>query len=734
MSVQVASLFGTLKLHDEDWKRGIREAKDDSRSVGDSLKSMGASVRNVGIGMTLATAPLVAFGVAGIGVASSFDATFTEISARTGIVGDDLDMLKNTAIKWGADTVFSAQQSADAFLQLLTTGMSTTDAITTMESVLTGAAASGLDLGTTADKLTNIMAGMKLPVEDASTVIDMLGRASGVVGGDMASLMEAMESGAGAAKTFGIEYEELIPLLAIWSDAGIRGSEAGTQLRSMLTSMTADTSTARDAWARLGTSMYDAEGNMRPLDDVLGDIREGLATMTEEDQSRTLKDLAGAYGLTGLSALLASDGIDAMNEKMEGAASAGDIADANMGTFGNTVDSLMGSIEALQITALTPLMNDVLQPLINDYIIPAVNAFRDWAAENPELANAIIIVTAAVAGLGVALTAVGIAMGVIGGVIGVIASPVGLLIGAIAALGVLIVTQWEDNIKPALQALYDWFVVNALPGINDFIENTAKPIIEGLFNFIGGVWDTIQPGLESLYNWFVTDALPAIKDFIENTVQPIVEGFFGIIGGVWDSVSTGLGDLYDWFMVSALPAIKDFIENTINPAIQGFVDLLTGIWTTVSPFLEDLKTGIDNVFSWINDNVIKPFTDMISGIGDTINGLLETLGLVESKTQTAQGYMSGGDAADSAGNFMFGGARAGGGEVIGGGAYLVGEQGPELFVPGASGAIVPNGAGGGQQIRFEAGSVTIRANSEAEGRAAARGFGEELAMIMGEMG
>jgi TP901 family phage tail tape measure protein len=437
--IEVASLYGVLSL--DDRATGTLRAFDGGLAgLSGRLDGFGSRMQSFGSQLTLLPAPLIAGMGAGIRVASDFDSVMAEISARTGIVGADLQAISDFALQMGADTAFSAQQAADAFLQLLTSGQTAEEAFATLPAVLDAAAASGEDLGQTADVVTDIMAAFRLPVNRARYVVDQLARAAGASSADMASLGQGFSNVGGVAAQFNLDVEETAAVLAIFSENGIKGAEAGTQLRSMLTNMARDTESTMAAWASLGTSMFDAQGNMRPLADILDDITAGLEGMTDEERVRIIQDLAGSFGAMGLTALTSSIDMETMQSRMEGSTSAADVAQQMMNTFAGRVDALKGSVETLAITALTPFMNDVLTPLATQ-LTDVVNGMTEWAAANPEATNTIFSLIGATALLGGGMFIAGTIVKIFAGAIGLVSGAVGFLTSAafLPLAGILLV-------------------------------------------------------------------------------------------------------------------------------------------------------------------------------------------------------------------------------------------------------------------------------------------------------
>lgn len=470
---------------------GVREAQNIFRGGIDQISGMvgdlGRNMSTIGTSMSVLTAPLIGGFAAGARATIEFDSAMKEISARTGLVGADLQQISEFALQMGADTVFSGQQAADAFLQLLSSGQSAEQAIATLPTVLNLAAASGDDLGRTADVVTDIMAAFNLEIDDAASVADSLARAAGSSSADVASLGQGFANVGGIARQFGLDVDQTAAILAIFAERGIKGAEAGTQLKSMLLNMTRDTEEVQTTWAALGISMYDVEGNSRDLNDVMLELTARLndGSYSAEEQNAIMARLGGSYGIAGLAALTAGMSIQEMQELMAGQADAATIAQIQMASFANTIGSFMGSLEALGITVLTPLLED-MKPIVEEGIA-LVNMITAWAKENPELAASITKVLAVAAILGPVLVIVGAALqalapiiALVGVVMGLILSPVGLLIIGVGLLAAAWATNWNgirDKFNEVLPIIES--------GIRTLRLTIQEQLINGLPNIFG---------------------------------------------------------------------------------------------------------------------------------------------------------------------------------------------------------------------------------------------------------
>jgi len=270
-------------------------------------------------------------------------------------------------------------------------------------------------------------------------------------------------------------------------------------------------------------------------------------------------------------------------------------------------------------------------------------------------------------------------------------------------------------VSPVLFKVVDWFINTGLPLAVGFIRDTMVPYVQKLIDGIMVIWDKVQPGLSSLLDWFITSGLPAITGFIQDIAMPIISDIIGLIGDIWTTVAPALGDVAKWFLEDAFPGIIDFIKTVAIPGIQLVIDILKAVWTEAQPALNDFKNGISTIFNWIKTNVIQP-------VIDAVNTVLEKFNLLKIATSAGHTEFTAKTGLWKDGVNVSAGARAGGGPVMGGGSYLVGEQGPELFTPSTSGNISTAsqtaGMMGGVNVY---GGVHIHANSEAEGYAAMGG-------------
>ncbi len=651
---------------------GVQSAMNQARQaiengfagLGDRISAIGDSMSRLGGAISTFSAPIAAAGAVGLKAAADFDSLMKQIEIFGNVAPDQLDTVRQFALKMGADTTFSSADAAAAMLDLLKAGQSLDQAMQTLPEVLNLAAVGNMNLSRASGIVTSALAIFKLSATDASRVSNALARAANASQADVGDLGLALTNVGPIAQMFGLSVEDTSAILGVFANNGIKGSEAGTQLKSMLLNLSRPTKDVKDAFSRLGVSLYDAQGNSRNFNTVLKELDKALDALPVEEQNELMQTLGGSYGIVGLGALRAAGGIDEMLASMASAPEASKVAEEFMKTFQGNVESLKGSFETLMVNAMTPFMNDVLTPFVQR-IVEVTNAISDWTVKNPELTKQIVKVLAVVAALGPALLVGGRSISAIGTVIGMVAKPLGLIGALLAGLGLAIKNNFlglgdllkpviyafetfvnaimngvpvgdalgkmlrsflppdvvdgitkafdtivvfvTDIVLPALEHLAIWFIQDALPAIVSYVQTVVIPGIQTLFTFLANAWSTIAPALGQIFDWFVTTALPAVVGFIQNTVIPAVQAFFQFLSDAWTVVGPALGQIFDWFVNTALPAIVGFVQNTVIPGIQKFIDILVKVWNDVSPFLTNLA-------NWFISDVLPTVIDYIESV------------------------------------------------------------------------------------------------------------------------
>nr|DAO67664.1 MAG TPA: minor tail protein [Bacteriophage sp.] len=256
----------------------------------------------------------------------------------------DYERLKQAAKDAGATTKFSASQAAEALNYMALAGYDVDESIATLPTVLNLAAAGGMDLATASDMVTDSMSALGDMAGTADSFVDKMAKTSQKSNTSVAQLGEAILTVGGTAKSMAGGVDEMNTVLGILADNGIKGAEGGTALRNMILSLSAPTDTASAKMEELGLSVFDAEGKMRPMNDVFNDLNDILSTMTEGEQTQVLNTIFNKVDLKSVNALLANSG--ERFDELSGYIADCDGAAANMADTMN--NNLQGSVTILQ--------------------------------------------------------------------------------------------------------------------------------------------------------------------------------------------------------------------------------------------------------------------------------------------------------------------------------------------------------------------------------------------------
>lgn len=324
---------------------GIKNGLSNVGSV--ASKALGLTTKAVGS----VSAGLSAGAIASVKFGSNFEAAMSGVAATMGMTSAeinsgsaDYERLEQAAKDAGATTKFSASQAAEALNYMALAGYDVDESIATLPTVLNLAAAGGMDLATASDMVTDSMSALGDMAGTADSFVDKMAKTSQKSNTSVAQLGEAILTVGGTAKSMAGGVDEMNTVLGILADNGIKGAEGGTALRNMILSLSAPTDTASAKMEELGLSVFDAEGKMRPMNDIFDDLNGILSTMTEGEQTQVLNTIFNKVDLKSVNALLANSG--ERFDELSGYIADCDGAAANMADTMN--NNLQGSVTILQ--------------------------------------------------------------------------------------------------------------------------------------------------------------------------------------------------------------------------------------------------------------------------------------------------------------------------------------------------------------------------------------------------
>lgn len=342
--------------------------------AGEKLQNIGSSVENVGKKFLPVTAAVTGLGTAAVKTAADFDSEMSKVSAISGATGDDFDQLRAKAREMGAKTKFSASEAASAMEYMAMAGWKTSDMLNGIEGVMNLAAASGEDLATTSDIVTDALTAFGLSAADSGHFADILAAASSNANTNVSMMGETFKYCAPIAGALGFSAEDTAEAIGLMANSGIKASQAGTSLRTIMNNLSGEVTFAGKNIGEVTIATSNADGSMRSLNDILADCRVAFSGLTESEKASNAEALVGKNAMSGFLALMNSSETDI--NKLRGAIENCDGASESMAE--TMQDNLNGQLTILksQLEELAISFGDILMPTIRK-IVSAVQQFVD---------------------------------------------------------------------------------------------------------------------------------------------------------------------------------------------------------------------------------------------------------------------------------------------------------------------------------------------------------------------
>ncbi|SHR98723.1 phage tail tape measure protein [Mycobacteroides abscessus] len=632
-------------------------------SFSNALRTTGIVAAGTAVGNLAANAMTKAANLATSGVSAvvtkglDFEKTMNTLSGVTGASADVMQRFRNTAKDLGNDMTLSNTSAADAaqaMTELAKAGFSVDESITAAKGTLQLAAAAQVSAGQAAEIQANALQAFGLKADYASKAADVLSNAANASSAEITDVAFALQAGGSVARQTGVSLEDTAASIALLANNGIKGSDAGTLLKSALLKLSAPSDQAAGALQELGVSAFDAQGNFVGMETLFGQLQAAAKRMTPEMYAMNTSVAFGsdAARLAGVAAKDGAEGFDKMRDAMNQEGSAAKLAAAQNQGLPGVIERLKNAAETLAIT----LFEKVQGPLssIGDGITGFTNKMQE-AFENPAVSQA-------AGNIGAALSSVGTAFGNVLSAIGP-----SLVSGLSSAVNLIV--RFKDFLIPLVAGLAAyktvmlaitvatraWAAVQALLNI----ALTANPIgliIAAIAGLVAGIvvlynrnetfrkivqttWAAIKTAISAVWGWLSTTVFPGLKLAFtaigaaatwlwNNAIVPAWNGIKAVIGVAWEVVS----DIFNnWVRVGQLvgQGAMWLWNNAIQPAWDGIKTAISAAWDFVAPILDKfsagwdaLKTGISGASSAIKDAVTSAF----SGLAAVIKAPLKMLG------------------------------------------------------------------------------------------------------------
>lgn len=638
MAVNMGTVIAYLELDTSKFSKGFTSAYNDLKVFGDKsataeqkLNGLSSAFKTTGGLLSRnVTLPIVGVGAAAVKTATDFEAGMSEVKAISGATGSEFDALREKAIEMGAKTKFSASDSADAFKYMAMAGWDASAMMDGIAGVMDLAAASGEDLATTSDIVTDALTAFGLQASDSAHFADVLAQASSKSNTNVGLMGETFKYVAPVAGALGYSIEDTAVAIGLMANSGIKGSQAGTALRSTITRLAKPVGEAKDAVEELGISITNADGTMKPLSQTMVELREKFAGLTEEQKAQYAAMLAGQEGMSGLLAIVnASDeDFQKLTDEINNAnGAAEDMASVMMDNTAGAVEQLKGALESAGI-------------LIGEKLTPYIRKLAEWITGLVEKFNSLSEgEQEQIVKLGLILAAIGPVLLIMSKVISVVlmfAKAFGLIKNVVYP-AFLAITQLKAGMTAAELAM-EGFSKESL-GIASVLSGITAPIaaVIAIIAFLVGAFVTLWKTNEDFRNK-MTEIWNSIKTSIDNFFDGVVErinalGFdfeniTEVIKAAWMALCDILAPVFEGAF-NRIAIILDGIFNQILSVMDIFIGLFTGNWEQLGEGVKGVITGIVETFSKLGSNIL-------GAIGDIGAEILRKLGF----DKVAEGFQS----------------------------------------------------------------------------------------------
>lgn len=624
MAVNIGSAIGYLDLDTTKFKAGFVGAaaqlntfNAQSATMSTKLGAVANSMGMVGKSLTMGvTVPLAVVGAAAIKVGADFDKGMSEVKAISGATGAEFTALRDKAIELGAKTSFSATESAAAFKFMAQAGWKTGDMLNGIEGVMNLAAASGEDLAVTSDIVTDALTAFGLQASDSAMFADVLAQASSDTNTNVGLMGETFKYVAPIAGAMGYSIQDTAKAIGLMANNGIKGSNAGTALRSVLTNLANPTKDMKALMDEYGISLTDSEGNMKSLDTVMLDLRSAFSGMTEEQKVSNAATLAGKFGMSGLLAIVnaSSESYDALGQSLDNSSGAAQkMADIMLDNLAGSFEQFKGALETLGIQ-----LSDILAPKLRAIVDTLTGFIESISKMSDEQKNAIVNVALFAAALGPVLLilskvikvglGVGKAFGFLSGLFSTTAGGAGALSGAMAALsgplgwialaiaglvaGLTYLYKTNENVRDALNEAW----TNIKNTVSGAIDNVKEPLGR-LGEAFGNLFKKLEPLLPILIGG-ITIA-------------------FAMVAGAVNGAITALAPFIDAItnIVDYLSYFVDFVVAIFSGDLKGALEAADGMWQSSADFVENILKTITGFLDGFVEAVIETFSLVLDAMG-----------------------------------------------------------------------------------------------------------------------
>ena len=630
--------------------QSMRQMGNEAIKAGKQIQNAGKTIANAGATLTKAvTLPIAGVATAAVKTAADFEAAMSEVGAISNASAEDMAALTAKAKEMGATTAFSASESAEAMKYMAMAGWKTADMTEGIAGIMNLAAASGEDLATTSDIVTDGLTAFGMAAKESGRFADVMAATSSNANTNVALMGETFKYCASTAGAMGYSIEDISVAIGIMGNAGIKGSMAGTTLKNTIANLAKPTDAQAAVMKQLGISLTDSSGNMKSFAQVMDNLRSSFSGLSETEKAAAATTLAGKESMAGLLTIVnaSTEDFDKLTAAINGSSgSAEEMAAKMLDNLNGQLTLLKSAAEGIAITIGNKLMPYVKTAVswvqkAADYINNLNDAQLDniikWAGIAAAIGPAIMIFGKIVTAVGTAQRIFGTITKTIanfGGIMGVITSPAGIVIGVLAAIALaafLIIKNW-DKVKGFLQGVGSWFK-NAFEKAGFSVEGFKRKFTS-IGNTIGSIAGKIGGFCKAIAGIFKKEFAGDIKagaaeagGILETLVGGTVAAFDGIVTAidkglqVFDALLSFFTGAFADNWDNAAQGFRNSLKNIFPPDIA---EGLTKAFDTVLPVIKAAVSGVKAMFGGLVQDVKKIFggiTTVFKGIGTMLKGI-----------------------------------------------------------------------------------------------------------------
>lgn len=601
--------------------------KDKASAV---LSKIGGALAKVG---KMGAVALGGAAVASVKLAADFESGMSNVAAISGETGGALDKLSAKAKEMGAKTKFSAKEATEAYQYMAMAGWKSGDMLEGIEPLMKLAGASGEDLATTSDIVTDGLTAFGMSAKDTGRFADVLAAASANANTNVSMMGESFKYAAPVAGALGFSVEDTSLALGLMANSGIKASNAGTALRSMLTNMAKPTKQSSQALDALGISLTDSTGQMKPFKEVMGDLRKGFAGLTEDQKASYAASIAGKTGMSGLLAVVnASDkDFDKLASAIEGSNGACEkMYETANDNLAGQLTILKSTVESIGIAfgeKLTPAVKKavgVVQGIgekINNMLDPTTKAGKKFDEMGSKILGTVKHILESGAKLLEPFKSFGDGM---------------LPVAEIVSMVCDGITARIDAMMPILLPLAEG-IAGAFGEIGGAIEAAnaqISPMVAGIGADIGGMITEIIPVITQIVSMLIGQ-LPNVVGVIQSitqAVRPVISSILPVISSMVPVISNILSIFFN-LVQTFLPIIGNLVSTVIT-AITPILDTIFQLIQTALPIVTEIITVVASVVQSLVPVIGAIIQAVVPPIQQVLQALMPVIKLLGKVVQT----------------------------------------------------------------------------------------------------